>query len=528
MSWFKNPWESANPWAEGTKEYQKWFPATSSKNDLELVSKPKTILPFHVAFSTSASYKGEYGFDTWTKEKDKLWTHVTYQDKRLTKDEYRNLTKDTIPLPYKKHIEGTCFLCLKLNVRADLEMSIQSDSTKPTFEEGDMFYIAANSELENLVILEGSTILKTVQLAINNSMDVHNLFYPIKASNKPIPISIILTNFLKPNEPQYISSDIALTIYFKKKGYTIYNEVGKIVFMPNEPIIVLVRLAVFQQSVVSDEYINLMTETHDTIQRFVPKILQQACIELKFEKRLGIKMDNSFAPYLDGSALKPVVISSDDTDEFGNEINDQGDVVKFKKPADKFFDFYKNYARNSRIETHDFKGLVILLTPFELKGEPGVGGEGNPIPLDNQYCILYGKTMQKSRPYSYIIYHELSHVLGLLHNFDDEKPIQLLIDRIKLRETQIEQNKETIEKLREKITKTVAEISQIKTFDRNKRIIHNDKVTLAVELNRLLLFKKYGTNNVMDYPNKTEPAFRTYHFWQWKIIRDEAKNYYSG
>ena len=175
MSWFKNPWLENNPWAQGTEEYPKWHPNTSSQNDLELVSKPKTMQPFHVAFSTSANYKGEYGFDTWTKEKDKLLTHVTYQDKRLTKDEYRNLAKEKVPTPYKNHVEGTCFLCLKPGVRADLEMSIESDKAKPIFEEGDMFYIAAHSELKNLVLLTGNSILNTVELPVNNNMDLHHM-----------------------------------------------------------------------------------------------------------------------------------------------------------------------------------------------------------------------------------------------------------------------------------------------------------------------------------------------------------------
>lgn len=236
-------------------------------------------------------------------------------------------------------------------------------------------------------------------------------------------------------------------------------------------------------------------------------------------------MDNSFAPYLDGGALKSVTINPDAADEFGNEINDKGDVVKFREPADKFFDFYKSYARNFRHELHDFKGIVILLTPFELKGTQKVGGEGKSIPLDNQYCILYGKVMEKNKPYSYTIYHELSHILGLLHNFDDRRPLQPLIDRIKEKETAVEENEEAVEKLREKTTKTASEINQIKAFDRDKRIIDKDKVTLVVELNRLLLFEKSKTNNVMDYLEA--PVFCTYHFWQWQIIRDEAKRYYS-
>ena len=277
MSWFKNPWLENNPWAQGTEEYQKWSPATSSQNDLELASKPKTILPFHVAFSTSANYKGEYGFDTWTKEKDKLLTHVSYQGKRLTKDEYRNITKDTIPLPYKSHVKGTCFLCLKPGVRADLVMSIESDKAKPFFEDGDMFYIGAHSELKNLVVLLGNSILKTVELPVNNGMNHYNLLYPIKASNEQAAISI----FLKDEQEQFVNSDTPLVVYFKKKNDAIFNEVGKIVFVPNKPIIVPVRFVFFKQSTISDEYINLITETDNTIKKFVPKVLQQACIEFR-------------------------------------------------------------------------------------------------------------------------------------------------------------------------------------------------------------------------------------------------------
>jgi hypothetical protein len=81
------------------------------------------------------------------------------------------------------------------------------------------------------------------------------------------------------------------------------------------------------------------------------------------------------------------------------------------------------------------------------------------------------------------------------------------------------------EKIREMVNKSPEEIEKLRVYDKESRLLSLDKTALSLELNRLLLFTKGGTNNVMDY--KIDTSFHTFYFWQWQIIRDEAEKFYS-
>ena len=448
MSWFKNPWLENNPWAQGTEEYQKWSPSKQSEG--ESGYKPKSISPFFVRFNTTSNYNGKYGFDTWTKEKEKFLTHVTYKGARMEKADYYSKTKEKTPPPYNQYREGTCFLCLQLGVQANLEMFVESSIEKPIFEDGDMFYIASSLELNNMVVSVGGVIANTVGLPVNNSMGHIYSLYPVKAQNTPVAISIVLKgNELEPKP--FIDREIPLTVYFNKKNSTEFNDIGRIVFFPNRPIIVPVRTVAFVGPSEVDSFVSTIETIHTTIKTEIQQTLMQACIELKPESGYSfVKMDASFNPYIDGNMLKNLDIQSNSTDEFGNEVDANGNVVKYKKFIDKFLDASEQDARNVKHETSPFKGIVLLLTTLKDQIEQKRGGEGLTFPKNARQAILYVDVIKENEPMNYAIYHEISHVLGLLHSFKDNN-IQPLIDDIKQREPLLIKQKEIVEGLNKKV-----------------------------------------------------------------------------
>jgi hypothetical protein len=486
--------------------------------------KPKVVESFFVSFKPSSDYRGAYGFDAWTKEKEALLTHVTYDDRQMPKQDYYKKANQKVPPPYNKYVQGACFLCLQLGITAQLEMQVEATGLKPNFEIGDMFYIATNLDLSNMEVKLDNKILKTTELTVNGSSSYHSL-YPIEAINAKKIISITLQdNGLEYRKKPFLTKETPLTVYFKKVNSPVFTEVGKIVFFPNKTIIVPVKVVTFSRGGGSDDALNLYKFNEDTFgasakaKANILKVFQQSCVQLQFEKTKHLVIDDSFNPYIETGLLKDFNIQSTSVDEFGNEVDANGKIIHHKDFMDKFLSFYE---RDKPL----FHGIVLLATYMNEKKEPKTGGRGIGNPLNAKHAILHARAMVQSRATDFTIYHEMGHIFGLLHTFYEKTNLSDLIKKIEADSAKQSKEKNDIDKIREMSSKSPEEIERLRFYDTESRFLILKKTALGLELNRLLLFKEAETINVMDYGESI--PYRTFYFWQWQIIRDEAEKFYS-
>ncbi len=247
-----------------------------------------------------------------------------------------------------------------------------------------------------------------------------------------------------------------------------------------------------------------------------------------------------------------------------NLIIDEGCVFKDDVVLDKFYEEFEKQHPNEAKK----RGLIVFLSPIK---QEKAGGEADLYDVDAKHCVIYNSNLRDKTSFA----HELSHVMGLQHNFYkaneknnadlikkyEEKYIQprkknvsILKDNIEIYEGNIFKQKKTItnnnkilndssystyfnQNPRKKqefinaINKSKKSISEQKgkITKTKERIIKTEQKIADLELSKRVYidnkhkFNQGQTENIMDYGGKRLSLYK----WQWKIMNNEIIKYYN-
>lgn len=204
------------------------------------------------------------------------------------------------------------------------------------------------------------------------------------------------------------------------------------------------------------------------------------------------------------------------------------------------------------------KCILLYLCPLKTKD---AGGSAYTIPLNNKHCIIFGTNLNHPQSYA----HEIAHTLGLEHIFLDKdsscNPISTTAEKNNIN-NETNDFKRKIEEVKRKVennwlkykqeniayfTQNPDKIAEYKkAYDENKVSLNNqfrdyekkqnDRIKVINQ--NAFRFIKATTDNIMDYSYETDCAnppvilYRdtnkliSFYKNQWKIIQNEAKNYY--
>ena len=150
----------------------------------------------------------------------------------------------------------------------------------------------------------------------------------------------------------------------------------------------------------------------------------------------------------------------------------------------------------------NYKGIVVFYTSFDKVPENRyAAGDAQIYPLDYKFVFIYQNSARNTD-----LSHEIGHTLGLEHSFDE----------LKNNQGEILTQNQRIEELELEIKRT--------------RLVHDLKVKkdkLSIMKKNLHKYKEGKTSNIMDYTLYGEFDIKDFSHWQWKVMRDEVKNFYN-
>ena len=520
------------------------FSEPTSKRDLE-----KKLL---VDFTLLSTYKGEFGFDKWDykswEQKKSQVSYVRDGDTVLPVAGYQNSKKDTIPMPYRKYQKNAIFLTIKAGSSVELNMNlVKQNSDTGQFSIDDFVYIEAKFDSKITYQFNGSE-LKSVFNKIDGIQEDHNLF-PIRCTefkNGGNKLTIkIAENF-------YFDEKLVISIYYKQKDKGM-KLAGEIVYCPNKPVVLPIRLVVFEDISLDDSTRGQYHRYVDYIERNLGNYLKtsalnQALIDCQIEKgKITLYSNKSWAEYIDGTNTNRKISNlefSDTllTDRYGNKVDIDGNIEKYKDYDIKLWDQYLAKEKSMRDRTAiNFNGIVLLLLPFtERKGSTAAWAKVNP--LDNRYAIVFASlVVDESKTVTqnmHNIEHEIGHALGLSHTFSDrgnQDPIGIF-NSLK---NKIEEEDRIINLYKNDIVKIQDKAADTRTNEEKEKFIRHNAASLKkkefeqgkmIEEERLLLFSYNKTDNFMDYFERDRDKTIIYgtFFWQWQTMRDEVIKYYQN
>lgn len=176
---------------------------------------------------------------------------------------------------------------------------------------------------------------------------------------------------------------------------------------------------------------------------------------------------------------------------------------------------YSDCCKKTIIEEIEKKGLKIGLTPkqankflqeeliFLRKVEQSryAAGDAQTYPLDDKFIFIYENSARNTD-----LSHEVGHTLGLEHSFDEFKNKEGIVLTQKQRVQELE--------LEIKRTKGAQDLK-----------IKKDKLSIIKK--NLHKYKEGKTSNMMDYTDYGVFDLKDFSHWQWKVMRDEVKKFYS-
>ncbi|MCX2761560.1 type VI secretion system tube protein TssD [Aquimarina muelleri] len=266
---------------------------------------------------------------------------------------------------------------------------------------------------------------------------------------------------------------------------------------------------------------------------------------------------------LQQALIKTNIIQTECILELEGEISDDNDeplydgavFVGKKESVSKMF--RELYVTKYEKETVH-KGVLLFVTTIR---KNDTAGDGQLWDTTKRYCSIFYDGLYSVTTYV----HEIAHVLGCEHSFDnegedfiknhednileEEKKIHDLIVEIEKHKQRITANKEQIIKMQKHPNNPIA-VNNLKVAESNiigheKRILNKQKeieqrkkninqrqslISVAPKImeNNKYVFPKKGStlDNFMDYTNPRSIR-NSFWKWQWKTIQSEIKTYYS-
>ncbi len=243
------------------------------------------------------------------------------------------------------------------------------------------------------------------------------------------------------------------------------------------------------------------------------KSLNQALIQVKFQYKDGEAYDWAFSKrslMVANEGRNPRNNEEDyDYRQFEGMVTDEKTM---KVNSGQILNFFHHQFKLKGENVINQKNVILYMTSLSTGS---AGGSSFAVPLDNKHCIIYKPNLDHISSYA----HEISHTLGLLHTFPEEKYKDKAAFLKKVQDSIIKS-----EKNKAKNSKLARSHPYIKYI--NKRIKKKkDKLSGYQTLFSLDKYKftKKKTSNIMDYDLSDQKYFFKY---QVNIMQDEVTKYY--
>lgn len=490
-----------------------------------------TLVPFIVHFRRITSededkYKGGFGFDWMRDDFKEICTHHRLLEKEYEVADFKYNGQDnkyfipwlSVPANYSS----------KLDQKVKLQLEIEFDDKWK------------KSEIE-FECPQGIT-LKPSKLDLKKGMVPPRI--TINCSSTHNGGAIIVKTVASKKEP---TSEI----------------VGKMNVVPNKEHPLKVRIvSLIRKGCESADRQKIADKINDVTNHITDCFLKQALITPSVEKakeELIIddakwQEDKHVGKRIDNPALskedKNMMIKNGKEDKFEEEYNNA--IVLYRSTP--IYSAYREQFKDS------FEGIIIILSDFT--HFKGAEGEGAFNPTYRNEIIIYNISKYSDSNIDMVtVSHEIGHVLGLAHIFEtnlNEESRDTARNNIDKLEKTIDENNRLILEYEEKQVKYdnlaiesrkkrdyVKEKECLMLKEEYKKAIedsHKDidycKERVAINqkyidsydyLNSLPYygFKKYSTDNIMDYNRMGGSSLICFFRWQWDRMRDKIKTYHS-
>ena len=170
------------------------------------------------------------------------------------------------------------------------------------------------------------------------------------------------------------------------------------------------------------------------------------------------------------------------------------------------------------------------LAPFYPNGGT-VGGESSLLDVSSRSCLIYEVGLESPEVYV----HELGHVMGCLHFFEDKGTMDSIENGISVYENNLFKYVDAIKSIKDHLNSNTGAVTPGMVSKLNTDLIQYDtKIKELMEkLDQISVFKGDNayffsncneSSNFMDYsPNGRLDFFK----WQWAALFKEVVNYYS-
>ncbi|WP_299600277.1 hypothetical protein [uncultured Aquimarina sp.] len=425
-------------------------------------------ITFTVHFERKKDYDGEFGFD-WMRENYSEISNNYEELKKEYKDAQINGSEYFVPYLSMLPNQDDVVFNLKLEV---LEGKARKD---------DIIKFPAKDGIKfepNEISLKD---LQKEQEAVDGE----------KAKGYDGDVSSISRTEVKVICENTLSQDTSIELLDKND-----NVVGEIIVIKNDEVLDLsvhfVRVKGNEpNNTYNDRTFNGFNE-NKIIELLSKKSLNQALI--------NVTLDN----------VSEIILDVEDLKEKGVLMDSGGNIPRFYEEK---HDFRKTIDELFKQQNPNFRGAVYYLSAIPPDGRQG--GHAAVYPKESDSIVVAPDQIGINAKSTFV--HELGHLLGLLHSF--EEGTKAKYDRL------IASRKAKIEEYRTKENVKIRYEGQVITSSEYIDILQRqiDQLNSIVENNEFK-FKQSGTDNFMDYYNSNPVAFNK---WQWDIMREEIKQYHG-